>query len=118
MHVTAAEGDVVCQSRRLGGSSAANLDIKYGPAGEVYRTEPGNLDHWLTERYCLFGRRKDGAVYYMDVHHAPWPIQPGRAVVKSSTLASAASLDLPETRPELVHCSSSLDVWAWPPVSF
>lgn len=116
MDVTAAQSDVVYASRRMSGGGPAELRIKYGPAGDAYRTEPGNLDHWLTERYCLFGQRRNGAVYYMDVHHAPWPVQPGRAVVESSTLANAACLDLPETRPELVHYSSSLDVWAWPPV--
>lgn len=116
MRVSEHHGEIGYTSRRKDRRRGAELDMEYCPAGDVYRAEPGSLDHWLTERYCLFGQRKNGRVYYMDVHHAPWPVQPGRAVISSSTLARAAGLDLPETQPELVHYSSSLDVWAWTPV--
>ena len=117
MNVIAKNGEIEYTSRRLGENRTAELDVRYRPAGEVYRTERGSLDHWLMERYCLFGQRGNGTVYYMDVHHAPWPIQPGRAVISASTLANAAAIDVPETQPELVHYSRSLDVWAWPPVA-
>lgn len=114
--VTANDVGVRYASRRVGRGPAAQLEVTYGPKGKVYRAAPGSLDHWLTERYCLFGQRRSGAVYYIDVHHAPWPLQPGRAIISSSTLAEAAGLDLPETQPEVVHYSRSLDVLAWPPV--
>ncbi len=116
MTCTVDDGEVVYTSRRTGGSFPAELEMTYSPIGAVYRIEPGSLDHWLTERYCLFGQRRNGSVYHIDVHHAPWPVQRARAAITSSTLAKAAGLELPETKPDLVHYSDSLDVWAWPPV--
>jgi uncharacterized protein YqjF (DUF2071 family) len=116
MQVIERDGSVAYTSRRQGGGRVAALVATYGPIGDVYKAERGQLDHWLTERYCLFGQRKDGRVYYMDVHHSPWPLQRGRAVISENTLATAAGLDVPELGPELIHYSRSLDVWAWPPV--
>ena len=36
------------------GAARADFVASYGPVGEVYRSELGTLDHWLTERYCLY----------------------------------------------------------------
>ena len=40
----------------------AALRGRYRPVGDVYTTRRGDLDHWLTERYCLYAARPDGAV--------------------------------------------------------
>jgi uncharacterized protein len=49
-----------------------SLDIQYHPQSTI-----GNksvLDHWLTERYCLFHERGD-EIYSHDIHHVEWPLQ-------------------------------------------
>jgi uncharacterized protein len=107
-------GGVRFVSRRTGRGAAAEFAGTYRATGDVYRAMPGSLDHWLTERYHLFGQRRGGAVYAMEVRHAPWPLQPGAAVVERNTMAAASGVELPET-PPLVHVAGALDVHAWPP---
>ena len=57
-------------SRRLWTRSDVGFRARYRPSGPVYRAVPGDLDHWLTERYCLFARRR-GALLRVDVEHEP-----------------------------------------------
>ena len=94
----------------------AVLRASYAATGSVYRSTPGALDHWLTERYCLFGQRRSGAVYYLDIHHLPWPLEPGTAHVTEVKLTRAIGVTVPRT-PLLVHLAKRLDVWAWAPVT-
>ena len=42
------------------GASAATFSAEYRPVGAVYRTEPGTLESWLTERYCLYSSDGEG----------------------------------------------------------
>ena len=44
-----------CQSVRKGKTNPPiSFQVKYTPVSEVYFPKEGTLDHWLTERYCLF----------------------------------------------------------------
>ena len=85
----------------------------YGPAGAVFRAKPGSLEHFLTERYCLFTRGRDGKILRVDVHHEPWPLQPGRAEVDAADMLRPFNLNLPECAPHLVF-SSGVRVVSWP----
>jgi uncharacterized protein len=102
-------------SERAGRSVEAVLRVKYSATGEVFQAAAGTLDHWLTERYCLFGQHRSGSLFYMDVHHLPWPLQKGRAEAERNSLSEASGVRLPSDAP-LVHVSKALDVWAWSPV--
>ena len=53
----------------------ARFAAAYGPTGEPYRTQPGTLEHWLTERYCMYAADRRGNLYRGENHHAPWPVQ-------------------------------------------
>jgi len=88
----------------------------YRAVGDVFHAAPGSLAHWLTERYCLFGRFRSGAVYFMDVHHAPWPLREGRVELEANSVAEAAGIPLNPDAAPLVHVAGSLDVRAWLPV--
>lgn len=70
------------------------------------------LEHWLTERYCLY-TTVDGAVYRGEIHHAPWPLQGASAEIEVNTMAAAAGITLPDTKP-LLHFAKRLDVLIWP----
>jgi uncharacterized protein YqjF (DUF2071 family) len=85
----------------------------YGPAGAVFRAKPGSLEHFLTERYCLFTRGRGGKILRVDVHHEPWPLQPGRAEVDAGDLLRPFGLGLPECAPHLLF-SSGVRVVSWP----
>lgn len=83
----------------------------YGPVGEVYRSNFGSLDHWLTERYCLY-TTSGSRLYRAEIHHEPWPLQPASAELSVNTMAAAAGITLPE-QPPLLHFAKRIDVVNW-----
>lgn len=85
----------------------------YAPTGPAYRATPGDLDHWLTARYCLYANDARGNVYRGDIDHEPWPLQPARARLDVCDLTSSAfGFELPDEAP-LLHFVAELDVEAW-----
>lgn len=76
-------------------SNAADyqLDVTYWPCGPLYLSQPGTLDSFLTERYCLF-TTYGGAVYCGDIHHKPWPLRPAQAQWRTNTMASPLGFEL------------------------
>jgi uncharacterized protein len=89
------------------------FEASYRPTGPVAPPEPGSLEHWLTERYCLYSVRR-GELYRGEIHHAPWPLQAARVDVAENTMADPLGLRL-DPEPPLVHFSRELDVVAWLP---
>ena len=64
-----ADGEaIVYKSARR--SESAEFRGHYGPTGPVVLREPGPLEHWLTERYCLYTVDRD-RVWRGEIHHAP-----------------------------------------------
>lgn len=111
----ASEGeDVVYRSTRTHrGAPAAELVGRYGPRGPVALAAPGTLEHFLTERYCLFawnGKR----LLRGDIHHRPWPLQPAAAELERESMALAAGFTRPTQAP-LLHFARVLDVLIWAP---
>lgn len=108
------EGDAVAysSSRTHRGAAAAQLQARYRPSGPVYRSRPGTIDHWLTERYCLYAVNRRGRVWRGEIHHAPWPLQPAEAALQINTMARQIGLELPAPAP-LLHFARRLDVVAW-----
>jgi uncharacterized protein YqjF (DUF2071 family) len=48
----------------------------YRGTGDPFHAEPGTLEHFLTERYCLY-TEDGGRAYRADIHHPPWDLQSG-----------------------------------------
>jgi uncharacterized protein YqjF (DUF2071 family) len=86
----------------------------YGPIGTVSYASPGTLDHWLTERYCLYAADRYGRVWRGDIHHARWPLQPAEAEVSINTMTQQIGVVLPDT-PPLLHFARHQDVVGWIP---
>jgi uncharacterized protein len=103
-------GNIQYSSRRVGGS--ADFCGQYRPTAEVRLRERGSIEHWLTERYCLYTTH-DGRVYRGEIHHAPWPLQDADAEFEINTVAWAAGIPLPATAP-LLHFARRLEVLIWP----
>ncbi len=74
----------------------------------------GTLEHWLTERYCLYAALQDGRVWSADIHHRPWPLQPAEATFDRNTIARAQGFELPPEAP-LLHFSRRQDTLVWSP---
>ena len=85
---------------------------RYGPIAPVERRRPGSLEHWLTERYCLYTVDRD-TVYRGEIHHAPWRVQDASAKIGANSMASAADIILPDINP-LLHFAKHQDVLIWP----
>jgi uncharacterized protein YqjF (DUF2071 family) len=91
----------------------AEFDASYRPSGAVYHAASGTLDHWLTERYCLYTAKNRGRVVYGEIHHAPWPLQPAEVELRTNTVARSIGIELPADRP-LCHFARYQEVVAWP----
>jgi uncharacterized protein len=78
----------------------------------VYHAAPGALDHWLTERYCLYAVDPSGRVWRGDIHHNRWPLQAAEADIDLNTMTDPVGVKLPETEPLLLF-ASRLNVVAW-----
>lgn len=102
------------RSERAAGAPPARFRADYAPAGDRFTARPGSLEHFLTERYCLFGLRA-GRLERADIHHPPWPLQPARATLAVNTMAEAAGIPL--TGAPLLHFAERQDVVVWPPVA-
>lgn len=95
------------------GAAPAEVRVSYGPTGAVRLAEPGSLEHWLTERYCLYTADGRGRIYRGEIHHAPWPLQPAAAEFTTNTMPQAHNIRLPDSAP-LLHFARRLDVVVWP----
>ena len=107
------------------GAASAKLRARYQPTGEVFHAQPGTLEHFLTERYCLYAADAKGQITRGEIQHAPWPLQPAEAEFRENTMIEAAmecgasAPHLPtdlrgQTAPQL-HFSARQDVVVWHP---
>jgi uncharacterized protein YqjF (DUF2071 family) len=105
------DGWVRYESRRLSGPPA-ELRCRYRAAGTVRRARPGTMEHFLTERYCLYTLGPEGGIHRAEIHHPPWPLQRAEADFELNTMAPAG-LALPPEEPVL-HFAARQDVVIWP----
>ncbi|MFN0012300.1 MAG: YqjF family protein [Phycisphaerales bacterium] len=92
----------------------AAFAASYRPTGSPVRAQPGSVESFLTDRYCLYAAAGRGHLYRGDIHHEPWPLQPAEAEVRTNTMSLAAGIALPDT-PPLCHFAARLEVPAWWP---
>ena len=111
MAIERSGGEVHYRSTRVG--ATALLRARYRPTGAVFQARPGTLEHFLTERYCLYTVDGD-RVRRADIHHPPWDLQPAQAEFAENTMTAAAGVPLPAREP-LLHYAQRQDVVIWPP---
>jgi uncharacterized protein YqjF (DUF2071 family) len=92
--------------------TSAEFRGRYRPTGEVRLATKGSIDHWFSERYCLYTVHR-GEIYRGEIHHAPWPLQEASADLQANTMAEAAGIFLPQTGPHLLF-ARRLEVLIWP----
>ena len=108
--------EIIYESVRASHANApAEFRGRYRATGDVFRSAPDSLEHFLTERYSLFSMRM-GRLLRLDIEHVPWPLQHGSAEIERNTMAQAAGIALPVGGPHVLF-ASSLDVWAHLPVA-
>jgi uncharacterized protein YqjF (DUF2071 family) len=98
-------------SERPGDSRAAAFRGRYRPTGEAREPAAGTLEHFLTERYCLYVLDERRDVQRADIHHEPWQLQTAEAEIDENSMAPDG-IDL-SPGPALLHYSELQDVVIW-----
>ncbi len=108
------ERELLYEVCRRGSARELELQLRYAASSEVYEAPAGTLEHWLTERYCLYAQAPDGRLFRTEVHHRPWQLQRADAEIKKNDLLIPHGLEV-EGPPALLHFSKRLDVVIWSP---
>jgi uncharacterized protein YqjF (DUF2071 family) len=95
--------------------SAALLRAHYRAIGEIFHAQPGSIEHFLAERYCLYTADEKGRVIRCEIHHPPWALQLAEAELQENTMAAAAGIAIADVKPELLHFSRHQEVLVWAP---
>lgn len=103
------EGIAYRSERTHAGAPPARFVARYAPTGPASRARPGTLDHFLTERYCLYARGGDGRLRRVDIEHEPWSLAAATARIDENTMASSLGFDL-AAPPAHLRFSRRLDV--------
>ena len=114
MDAREAAGRIVYRSVRRGAGPRIVFSGSYAPTSDVFAARPGSLEHFLTERYCLYAQARDGAILRAEIQHAPWPLQAARAEIAENTIGDAQGSPLAGP-PPLLHFARRLDVVNWLP---
>jgi uncharacterized protein YqjF (DUF2071 family) len=83
----------------------------YRPTGAIFTASRGTLEHWLTERYCLYTLDDELHVQRAEIHHPPWPLQPAEADIDVNTMARELAIELDDD--PLLHYAHRQDVVFW-----
>jgi uncharacterized protein len=91
----------------------AELELLYKPETEVIFAEPGTLEHWLTERYCLWTKR-GSRIFRGDIHHTKWELQRAQADISQKMIIPFVDQELLKQSP-LLHYTKYKKAFFWPP---
>jgi uncharacterized protein len=85
----------------------------YRGIGPAASPPPGTLDHFLTERYCLYA--SDGKrIWRGDIFHPRWSLQPAEAKIDTNSMFAAAGIRSLGGE-SLLHFAEFQDVRFWYP---
>lgn len=99
--------------RRWPGPAGARSYVEVEIGRPFEQDEIGDLDHFLTARWALYGQIGP-LITYGKMHHEPWPLQHANLVRCNDELVAAAGL-APPTGAAVVHYSPGVNVRSgWP----
>lgn len=108
------DGWIEYASRRThAGATAAELRGRYRPVDTSSHPLPGTLEHFFTERYCLYALDGQGRLLRGEIHHRPWPLQRAEAEWESNSMEEQLGIKLDSQ--SLLHFARRQDVLVWPP---
>jgi uncharacterized protein YqjF (DUF2071 family) len=114
MSAVLAAGAVRYQSVRRRDRSI-RFEADYAPTGSGFEPASGSLEHFLTERYCLYARRRRRGVNRLEIQHPPWQLRRAEGQILDNTLASRQGIVMDERATPLLHFAEPQDVIAWLP---
>jgi uncharacterized protein YqjF (DUF2071 family) len=108
---TRADGSIAYESTRLLSRQSVRFSADYKGLGTITPSLPGTLEHFLTERYCLFTAHGN-RLSVGHIHHLPWPLEAAEAEIRRNELPAAHGVILPD-RPPVLHFARELEVYIW-----
>src|SRR3712207_2726851 len=100
-------------SRRVSkDGAAADFDATWSHGARLQQSEPGSLEFFLTERYCLYTTHRE-QLYRCRIFHPAWPLRAAEVSDYRSTMVEALGLPTPQGDP-LVHYADALKVDIFP----
>jgi uncharacterized protein YqjF (DUF2071 family) len=98
--------------RRKGAARQGQFQARWSVGESLPTAEPGTLEHFLVERYCLY-TVADGTLCRGQIRHEPWPLQQALLRDFDSDIFEADGL-LPPSGEPLVHSAGPVHVNIWP----
>jgi len=92
-------------------SPAAQFQASWEIGNSLPPSDPGSLEYFLTERYCLYSEHGDN-LYRSRIHHSRWPLRKASLRSWSSQMTTPLSLPRPNADPVL-HYAEELSVEIW-----
>jgi uncharacterized protein YqjF (DUF2071 family) len=112
MSMASCSGRMKFSSHRVSSDGPpADLDVDWIPVGSPSPPSHGSLEHFLTERYCLYTLDDKRQILRGDIHHPPWPLQPATTEFRTNTMTGPFGITL--SREPLLHFSRRQDVALW-----
>ncbi len=63
-----------------------SLAARYRGRGKAVAAEPGTLEHFLSERYCLY-TANGGSLFRAETHQPPWRLQRAEGTIEAEGFA-------------------------------
>jgi uncharacterized protein len=105
----AGRGGSVAYSCERVADPGRRFEGRYAPAGEIFNADPGSLEWFLTERYCLYAADR-GSLQRAEIQHPPWPLQPAEAAIVANTMPPP---EIALDDDPVFHFSRRQDVLIW-----
>ena len=71
----------------------AQFRATYAPTGPRFHASPGSLEHWLTARYCLYSRNRQGHLFRGEINHPPWTLRTATCEWQENTMGEPWGFD-------------------------
>jgi len=92
----------------------AQYSVASRPVGEAARSRPGEVDHFLHERYCDYSPSPSGEPRHQDFHHEPCRVQPAESVT-TGMCPRVAGAPVELGQPTLTRFVPNMHLVAWLP---
>jgi hypothetical protein len=99
-------------TRRDTRGEPAGLQTAWTIGERLPEAQPGSIEFFLTERYCLYSYHRD-QLYRSRIFHEPWPLQSATLDSYQSTMVKSLGIEEPSGEPVL-HYAESIGVGIWP----
>lgn len=108
------DGSYSYQSKRTDKRGrSCRFESIYQPKGPVFVAATDSIEHWLTERYCLYTTRGNKLIRG-EIHHLQWPLQIASATIAEDSMLEAAGIQSLSQTP-LLHFAKNLVTYEWAP---